>query len=564
MARLRQVESDDEELPELQDLIRSRRLPKAQATHDKKTTPETTGLEVKYKNTKRSIYDENATIKHSRRVKQTPKRSAKRKVIYKPTKDLNSSSEAEIQETTFCSSAESDDGTDSMNDVVSKVRKASIAMPPPSAHMRNIPFSQPEGIFDLTSPELANPRPLKQQLFHPSPITNSCSRPSSSSEAENPAILRFSPPRSRSPIKVTAPSRPITPPQDPTKTRLVSPSKKNRIPPTPHRPSIDAFWSQEFVNEWNDQHSPRKILVSPKRNGLRRPTPESENEGFPSPSVSPRKGQSPTKKNRAEIEAKKSFDVRKIKRAESFLKELDERVASGKIAEMAKETGGVKIVWSKKLNSTAGRANWRREGLRSKTENGESTIRYRHEASIELAEKIIENDDRLLNVLAHEYCHLLTFMISNIRDQPHGKAFKEWGAKVSAAFRDQNIVVTTKHSYDISYKYVWECVNCGIEFKRHSKSIDPKKHKCGACRSELVQVKPVPRKGVKKEGDGDEKGKMSSYQSFVKENMTRVRKELSGKPTQRDVMEALGREYRKMKAGSEVSHAVRELSEGGL
>ena len=34
--------------------------------------------------------------------------------------------------------------------------------------------------------------------------------------------------------------------------------------------------------------------------------------------------------------------------------------------------------------------------------------------------------DRLLNVLAHEYCHLANFMISNIRDNPHGKEFKEW------------------------------------------------------------------------------------------------------------------------------------------
>ena len=34
--------------------------------------------------------------------------------------------------------------------------------------------------------------------------------------------------------------------------------------------------------------------------------------------------------------------------------------------------------------------------------------------------------ERLLNVVAHEYCHLANFMISGIKDNPHGKEFKEW------------------------------------------------------------------------------------------------------------------------------------------
>ena len=34
--------------------------------------------------------------------------------------------------------------------------------------------------------------------------------------------------------------------------------------------------------------------------------------------------------------------------------------------------------------------------------------------------------ERLVNVLAHEYCHLANFMISGIKNNPHGKEFKEW------------------------------------------------------------------------------------------------------------------------------------------
>ena len=37
-----------------------------------------------------------------------------------------------------------------------------------------------------------------------------------------------------------------------------------------------------------------------------------------------------------------------------------------------------------------------------------------------------QSQERLLNVVAHEYCHLANFMISGIKDNPHGKEFKAW------------------------------------------------------------------------------------------------------------------------------------------
>ena len=33
--------------------------------------------------------------------------------------------------------------------------------------------------------------------------------------------------------------------------------------------------------------------------------------------------------------------------------------------------------------------------------------------------------DRLLKTLAHEFCHLACFIISDVREK-HGKIFKEW------------------------------------------------------------------------------------------------------------------------------------------
>jgi len=46
-----------------------------------------------------------------------------------------------------------------------------------------------------------------------------------------------------------------------------------------------------------------------------------------------------------------------------------------------------------------------------------------------------------------------------------------------------DVEVTTRHSYEISYKYEWECVNCSKIYGRHSKSINPDECLCGACKT---------------------------------------------------------------------------------
>lgn len=108
------------------------------------------------------------------------------------------------------------------------------------------------------------------------------------------------------------------------------------------------------------------------------------------------------------------------------MQELDEKVTHGRVAELAASGGGVNIIWNKKLNSTAGRANWRRECVKTTHSDGTIDKEYRHIVNIELAEKVIDDEDRLINVLAHEFCHLANFMVSGVKDNPHGKEFKEW------------------------------------------------------------------------------------------------------------------------------------------
>jgi len=108
--------------------------------------------------------------------------------------------------------------------------------------------------------------------------------------------------------------------------------------------------------------------------------------------------------------------------------------------------------------------------------------------------------------------------------------------RCSQAFRHRGIEVTTKHSYIIDYKYTWECTKCPIEFKRHSKSIDPARHTCGSCKSKLVQTQPAPRTTAP-----------SDYQLYVKSHFHQMKK-ANPKSSQKELMGLLGKAYKEQKA----------------
>ena len=207
--------------------------------------------------------------------------------------------------------------------------------------------------------------------------------------------LRLDPPKIQSASESKDILRPITPPSSLPKSKLKSPSKRNRVPASPHRPSIDAFWSADVINDWNEQYSPRKPLPSPRNKKL---YSVGEDEDEISPSESPRKrspNKSPAKRDKVATENRKAFDDKKHDLATSFLTEVDQAIGDGQVASLAESTGGIKVVWSKKLSSTAGRANWRREAIRSKSADSTVSITtHRHYASIELAEKVIDDEGR--------------------------------------------------------------------------------------------------------------------------------------------------------------------------
>ena len=148
-----------------------------------------------------------------------------------------------------------------------------------------------------------------------------------------------------------------------------------------------------MINDWNDQHSPRK---TPKSTYSRKLYPlDEDDEAYLSPCETGRRlpSKSPSKRSKEVANERKAFNQKKYTLAASFLEELDRTITNGQIAALSESTGGVRLVWSKKLQSTAGRANWKREAIRTKNADGTiSTTEYRHHAFIELAEKVIDDE----------------------------------------------------------------------------------------------------------------------------------------------------------------------------
>ncbi|KAJ6189529.1 hypothetical protein N7519_004437 [Penicillium mononematosum] len=195
------------------------------------------------------------------------------------------------------------------------------------------------------------------------------------------------------------------------------------------------------------------------------------------------------------------FNQKKTGFAEEFLRYLD-NAFDDRISRMTEETGGIKIVWKKNFRNTAGRATVRSERFLKGAV--EEPGKRRYYATIELSEKVLDTEDKILCTMTHEYCHLLDIMVTENRAKggtaQHGASFKQWGAQCVRALEGHPIYggrveVTTKHTYEINHKYIWACKVQGCEFKvgRHSKSVDPNRHFCGRCRGNLEQIKPVPR-----------------------------------------------------------------------
>jgi predicted SprT family Zn-dependent metalloprotease len=201
----------------------------------------------------------------------------------------------------------------------------------------------------------------------------------------------------------------------------------------------------------------------------------------------------------------------------------------------------VTLEWSNKLRTTAGMAR-----LRKTIRPGYTPVLT---ASIELSTKVVDDPHRLRTTLLHEMCHAAAWIIDGVPKPPHGKCFQKWARIAMNHVRD--IEVTTRHNFQISYKYAWACTTskCGCVIKRHSRSVDVNKHRCGRCHGKIVEIEVPPAKALATniEHVPKKKAPPSAYNIFIKENSARIREELEcvySTVSQPEVMKACARLWR--------------------
>lgn len=88
---------------------------------------------------------------------------------------------------------------------------------------------------------------------------------------------------------------------------------------------------------------------------------------------------------------------------------------------------------------------------------------------------------RLMEVLAHEMCHVMNYVDGDMR-AGHGPKFAAYGKLVMSAY--PAVRVKNNHDFNIEMKYVFNCFRCAMRVRSATKN----KRKCRGCRNWMTPV----------------------------------------------------------------------------
>lgn len=151
----------------------------------------------------------------------------------------------------------------------------------------------------------------------------------------------------------------------------------------------------------------------------------------------------------------------------------------------------IEIVWSPRLTASVGMFACRGRSTTSGPAsmiNGLREIRLSLPLFEQLAARTPYAEQELLNTLAHEMIHQWQFDVLKRRPD-HGLDFLR---KMAQMNRSGEVAVTTYHSLEQEVtalsKFAWRCQSCGRLYRRHRRTIQPKRHQCGACQGQLQEL----------------------------------------------------------------------------
>ncbi len=166
----------------------------------------------------------------------------------------------------------------------------------------------------------------------------------------------------------------------------------------------------------------------------------------------------------------------------------------------------IPIEWSRRLTSSAGMFVCRVGPRHAHTPSPIDQTRRRciKLSSVLLPAQDPARDHETVTTLAHEMIHQWQYDILKRRPN-HGQDFR----RMMAHMNQDGLGITIYHSLGKEVtalaKYAWRCQQCGSIYRRQRRSIQPRRHLCGACRGPLrefavlhaePQAEPLPAASV--------------------------------------------------------------------
>jgi predicted SprT family Zn-dependent metalloprotease len=149
----------------------------------------------------------------------------------------------------------------------------------------------------------------------------------------------------------------------------------------------------------------------------------------------------------------------------------------------------IRIEWSRRLTSSAGMFVSRMgpRGPFAPVGHDHSRQRCIKLSAVLLQRNGPHQDHETLTTLAHEMIHQWQYDILKRRPN-HGVDFRRMMARMNEA----GLGITIYHSLGKEVaalaKYAWRCQHCGSIYRRQRRSIQPRRHSCGACRGPLREL----------------------------------------------------------------------------
>jgi predicted SprT family Zn-dependent metalloprotease len=98
-----------------------------------------------------------------------------------------------------------------------------------------------------------------------------------------------------------------------------------------------------------------------------------------------------------------------------------------------------------------------------------------------------QGDEALTATLAHEMIHQWQYDILKRRPN-HGVDFRRMLNQMNQDGLGITIYHSLEREIDALARYVWRCRECGYTYRRRRRTIQPRRHRCGACRGPLQEL----------------------------------------------------------------------------